>query len=856
MRKTAIKFAISLIVLVILIVSLMIPVASLPSFSNLLNPKTGIWSTSTQSPIVGYTNHTVEFDGKSAKVQVYQEQDGFTAIASNQTWATFYEQGYLTAKYRLLEMDLFRRTIQGNMSAILGSSFLPSDKFYRSLGMYQVAQESAILAKQNASFYSAITNFTAGVNSYIDSLNSGNLPLMFRLIGYTPGPWKLADTFAIQELLTWELSGSTDPVGFNSALTHMPESVIKAFYPTYPASVQSPIDPSSMSPSIYNGPGDINTLSLYTPNPVVNSTNLTGATTSFLGEISNASSAFNSISSDLMGVNPFDPTSFNFNDKGSNNWAVSPSRTNDNGSILANDPHLTTTLPSIWIGFQLVAPGLNVVGVTFPGVPGIILGHNPYLAWGATDGESQQVYYYADETSTAHPGKYYFDGSWVPFVIKNETIPVKGSRSVPFTYTSAVNGAIVTEMNQTLALDWTGLSPGDEGFAVYQMDYAKTITQFKEALNSWSTGIQNWVVSDNSGNIGIFSFGKYPIISQGNPRGILPGTGQYNWTGFIPQQYQPQTYDPSSGYVVSANQVPVSSNYNYYVGWLYESGYRANQISFLLDSSRNYTVKNMESVQLNVHDYSTNIFLNPLIHALKEIPLNNTGKELLTQLESWNGDFSLNSTAATLYYYWLYCYLNDTFLPWLQYYNITEKNGLYSYSFFLGSDAFYHGPLVEDLANWTVNHPDITWFDNPISGVHGNSSVLMGQAFDQAIGQLFSTYGNLDSWKWGMVHDRSVASLLGISALSYQNIPAAGDSNTINAAYGLNSTSGPSWRMIVDMINPLSAVGIYPGGTTENPLSNYYSNTVLDWNQGNYYVLIPANIDQTFHYLYPGGGSP
>ena len=392
MRKAAGKFIVSLVVLAVVLVAVLVPLGSISSFSSLLNPRSGIWASSSGSPQIGYSNITVESHGKVAKVEVFQQADGFTAIASNSTWATYYEQGYLTAKFRLLEMDLFRRTVQGNMSAILGSSFLSSDKFYRSLGMYQVAEQSAALASKNATFYSAISNFTDGVNNYISHLNAGNLPLLFRLIGYIPTALNISDTYAIQELLTWELSGSTDPVGFNTALQNMPSNVLKAFYPAYPASVQSPIDPVALSPSIYSGPGDISSLSLYSKNPVVNETNLTGAVSTLHNEMKAGYNAFNSLPSDmLLGVNPFAPSSFAFYDRGSNNWAVSPSRTGNNGSIVANDPHLSTTLPSIWIGFQLVAPGLNVVGVTFPGVPGVILGHNPYLAWGAPDSESQQV---------------------------------------------------------------------------------------------------------------------------------------------------------------------------------------------------------------------------------------------------------------------------------------------------------------------------------------------------------------------------------------------------------------------------------------------------------------------------------
>ena len=304
------------------------------------------------------------------------------------------------------------------------------------------------------------------------------------------------------------------------------------------------------------------------------------------------------------------------------------------------------------------------------------------------------------------------DGSWTKFDIVNESISVAGSSTVILSIERAANGVIIPGWNGTIAMDWTGLYPTNELAALLSLDYAQNVTSAQNALTNFQVGIQNWAVADRDGNIGIFTYGYYPVIERGNPRGILPGNGSFDWVGSIPISNQPHLYDPSSGFVFSANQIQVSPGYPYYIGWDFESGYRADQIYSTLNSTAHPNVSTMEQLQLSDHDYSSNIFLKPLLAALASSNYSSTAE--FQALSSWNGNMDINSSAATVYYFWLNSYINDTFVPYMSYYNITSDEGLYGTSFFVGSSSISQGPLVEDLANWTVNYPNIQWFNNPI----------------------------------------------------------------------------------------------------------------------------------------------
>lgn len=848
----------SLAGLVVAIVIISIPLGPLPPLSGFLSPNNGIWHAQLPPYATGVQYLNITQNGSSASVVIYRESDGFIGIASDHNWSLYYEQGYLQAEYRLEQLEFLKLASIGDLSSLIGSGGLPSDNFARQIEDLQVAWQEYKSLPKSSYTYMALNEFVMGINHYISGLSPSNYPILFKILSYTPTAWNITDVFALQQIFLWENSaGGTTPLNFNYALQKMNSTVVKAFYPAYPAGIQHPIVPESLNPSVYNFTGNIGNLSLYSPSYNYSSA-VTTSTLNSVREFPGFQTSTSGVPSDQV-LKSLNLQNFPFHDLGSNNWAVNGNKTGSSGALVANDPHLSTTVPSIWIGFQLVSPGQNVIGVTFPGFPGIILGHNQAVGWGATNGQVQQTYFYAETANSSNPWQYYMNGTWHKFSLINESVPVSGGSPESLAVERAANGVVIQTSPATIAMDWTGLNPTDEIQCFLNIDRAGSVLQFKDNISeSFKVAIQNWAVADSHGNIGIFPFGDYPVIEKGNPRGILPGTGPYNWVGFIPQNREPYLYDPSNGFVFSSNQITVSSNYPYYIGWDYESGFRADESYTVLNSTGSYDLAKMQEMQLNVHDFSTNVFLGPLIKALQDAGM--SGTPVFSTLSSWNGNFTLNSTAATFYYFWLSQYLRDVFGPYMKKYGINSSEGFNSSSFFLGSDATYHGPLVEDLMNWTMNYPGVQWFNDPVTGQTRNSSTVMIQAFGETESYLNSTYGSISStWAWGNIHKRQLTSFFGVNSFNTQELPSAGDSNTLDASYGLISSFGPSWRQVVNMSDPLNGMGIYPGGVSENPSSQYYNNTFIPWNNGVYYLLIPytdTSLPAQFLYMYNGGTSP
>ncbi|AAT44096.1 penicillin acylase family protein [Picrophilus oshimae] len=810
------RFFTGLIVIIIVFILLFISLTPLSPFYELLNPETGIYARPPPYSS-GVSTFTIERDNRSASVTVYYENClGFIGIYSNHNWSLFYEQGYLEARYRLAQIEIIKAEATGTLASIIGKSELSSDILSRELLNCPVAREEFQNLSRSSYTYMALSNFVAGINSYINGLTYKDMPLLFKTLNYRPGDWNVTDVLAIQQSFLWENTPANfDPLYFQYALEKMPENIVRALYPAYPAGIQNPIVPYKCNPSVYKETGDINNLSLYTP-----SVNITG-----------------NLNFSVSRCLEF-PSSRSF----SNDWAVNGIKTDNTSALLANDPHLTTSVPSIWMGFQLVSPGMNVIGVVFPGFPGIILGHNRYIAWGATNGQIQETYFYA-EVSKGYT--YLSYNKWLHYKIINETIDVRGSSPYHLMIRIANNGVVMfNESGTEIAMDWTGMHPTYEITFFLNIDRSRDIKGFVSNLTKYfKVAVQNWAVADSNGNIGIYPYGEYPVIEHGDPRGILNGTGISNWIGFVPLRYEPYLYDPARGFVFSDNQITVSDNYPYYIGWDYESGYRADEAYHLLNSSYDVNTDKMKSIQLTVHDYTTNIFLKPLLRAISRYYYNTS---YYNELSNWNGNMSINSTAATIFYFWENNTLNDTFMPYMEKYNINQSNGLFNVSFFLGPDDMYHGPLIEDLVNWTLNDPYSRYFDNPLNGETRNFYTIALTAFNQTIMYLNERYGGIPAW--GNIHKRYLVSFFGINAMNTMDVPAAGDGNTINAAYGIISDFGPSWRLIVNMSRPEDAIGIYPGGISENPLSKYYDNNFIPWNNGLYYKIMPENEPEVFRY--------
>ena len=290
------RLIISVFVLAVAFVLISVPFGPLPPLEKLLNPATGIWAPNISQYATGIHEINITQNGTTSSVTVFNEPDGFIGIASNTTWGMYYEQGYLEAQYRLAQMEVIKREALGTLSGLIGASELSSDVFFRQLEDLQIAQQEVSNLSKTGLTYKATSEFVDGINAYMGNLSQANMPLLFKVLDFTPGKWNITDVFAIQQLFLWENSaGGTDPLYFNYALQQMPEKVIKALYPAYPAGIQNPIVPYSLDTSIYNVTGDISGLSLYTPSYRYANVSVNSSVSSFL-------SSYNSIGTETASI--------------------------------------------------------------------------------------------------------------------------------------------------------------------------------------------------------------------------------------------------------------------------------------------------------------------------------------------------------------------------------------------------------------------------------------------------------------------------------------------------------------------------------------------------------------------------
>lgn len=777
----------------------------LPAILPLLNPGQGVWTEAGQA--VSPTSGSLTLPGLIAPVEVTYTTGGVPHIFARNDHDLFMVQGYLVARDRLFEMDLMRRQASGSLSAILGPSYVAADKAELSLGLLVGARRTMAVMEQSATGKAALADMSAyaqGVNALIrQDEAAGTLPVYFKLVGYHPAPWTAFDSLLVQEDLEQVLALSTGPLDVSILASHVGTRKALQLVPVLPPNPQLPYDPGPYPPS---SPAPL-------PADVVTAAQATAA---------GAASGLIAQAKPLL---PGIAQGFEM----SNNWAVSGSLTASGKPLLAGDPHLSLTLPSIWYEMQLVDPNYHVEGVNFPGAPGIVIGHNQAAAWSATDTENQAVFDYIEKTSAAHPGRYEFNGSWRPFTVRHYTIAVKGKRPVSYTVDWTNNGPILDQYGVKIAMRWTGDYASQDLVALLAMDRATSLSEFEQALSVWSCPVQNWVFADTHGDIALMAPGFYPLVSHGNPELLLDGSGPDQWTGRIPANAQPRIVNPPWGFVWSANQRVVGATYPYDIGQSddFANGYRADTIHAFLSNPANrpFTVASMERLQADNQDHLALLLAPDIAAAGARLGLTGNVATAVERVGSWNGTMDTGSVSATIYWYFLGAYLQATFGPWWQADKVpvaTDPNLAISPE---------NSPLVEDLQVFTASGQS-PWFNNPVTGQTRTAADVMDTALAKALGQIERTYGqNPAHWAWGRVHTRTFNSLAGLAVLSRGPYATGGDINTPDAASPTTptSTSGPSWRMVVDLSNLANSVGVYPGGQSENPLSAHYADGLPTW---------------------------
>lgn len=530
--------------------------------------------------------------GLRERVTIRRDERGIPYIeAANLTDLSF-AQGFVTASDRLWQMEFMRRNMRGELAEILGSPAVAQDKLFRTYGFAQVAESEVALASKEAR--EQLEAYASGVNAYIESLDAKSLPPEFQILQYRPRPWTPADSLLIVKLFFVFLSDTWQTDIMRAALAGVPADKREALLvETSPLDVLVVGSDKAKAKARWSRPRDAG---IRTDVSALRALNEMRASMERVAE--------------RLGA-------LDINREASNNWVVSGKRTASGKPLLANDPHLLASAPSIWHMVHLSAPGLRVAGVTAPGLPGVIIGHNSTIAWGFTNVGPDVADVYLEKFDTQNPRRYMTPAGWREAEVRREEIKVrKGfvgteTETQPLEITVTRHGPVVFEHEgKRYALRWTALDPKlstVEG--LFAINLAHNWTEFQTALTRYTAPMQNMVYADVDGHIGYTAAGRVPVRKSGD--GSLPydgSTDEGEWTGFIPFEKLPRLFDPPSGIIVTANQRIVGTDYPYFLTHEWAAPYRARRILELLEAKPKLTADDFRAIQGDTFSIPASIF--------------------------------------------------------------------------------------------------------------------------------------------------------------------------------------------------------------------------------------------------------
>ncbi|MEU5040374.1 penicillin acylase family protein [Streptomyces griseorubiginosus] len=664
----------------------------------------GYWSVSTVRASFPQTKGSVELQGLSGPVDVKRDSYGIPQIYASSDEDLFMAQGYVQAQDRFYEMDVRRHLTAGRLSEMFGKGTVDDDEALRTMGWDRVAKKEYD-TKLSASTKKYLQAYSKGVNAYLQGKSGKQISLEYAALGfvndYKPEQWTPVDSVSWLKAMAWDLRGNVkDEIDRALMTSRLGPKQIADLYPQYPYSRNKAIVQEGQYNELtgtfeQNGSSKDNGLSGTGGSTSGSGTSSggtgtsTGGTGTSLGGTTGTSSSVGSgtaasaLQSQLSGLSQVladVPTAVGVNGQGigSNSWVVAGEHTITGHPLLANDPHLSASLPSVWYQMGLHCRSLSskcqydVTGYTFAGMPGVVIGHNGKIAWGMTNSGVDVTDLYLEKLSG---DGYLYDGRTVPFTTREETIKVAGGASKKIVVRETNNGPLLSDRSDELvnvgrkatvdnaapdrgdgygvALRWTALDPGTTMDAVFAMDKASNWSDFRAAAALFDVPSQNLVYADAT-NIGYTLPGRIPIRAKGDD-GSLPAPGwdpKYRWTGkYIQQDELPYEYNPARGYIVTANQAVVDKDkypYTLTTDWGY--GTRSQRITDLIEQKikggGKISTDDMRQMQL---DNSSEI-AKLLVPKLLKIDMDDKDvRQAQELLEGWDYTQDADSAAAAYF---------------------------------------------------------------------------------------------------------------------------------------------------------------------------------------------------------------
>ncbi|MGI8314120.1 penicillin acylase family protein [Halobacillus mangrovi] len=725
----------------------------------------------------------VLLEGLQKPVEVTRDGDGVPHIEAENSQDLFKAQGYVQAQDRLFQMELARRQASGTLSEVVGEATVNQDKYFRTLGLRRAAERSLKVYSEDA--VNILQAYADGVNAYIKEAKEENrLPPEFALMGISPDPWTPIDSLTIGKYMAFDLGGHWERQAFNYYLmSQFPEEKAYELFPTYPKAAPTILDES---------------------------------------EVVDVAASFEDV---IL------PHEFN----GSNNWVVSGDRTASGAPMLADDPHLGLATPSIWYQMHLRSPELNVSGVIFAGIPGIILGHNDNVAWGVTNVGPDVQQLYLEKRNPENPHQFLFEEKWEQAKVYEEPIQVKDGETIDYEVVETRHGPVISEFaeqsgkDNVLSLRWTALNATTELEAVLDINKAANWKEFEKGLEKFLTPAQNFVFASKDGTIAYKANGRIPIYE--NPEdALLPMKGweeENLWQGYIPFDELPKIVNPAKGYVATANNKITDESYPYHISHNWAQPYRYEQISQMLEANDQLDEQKVMDMQMDVKNLQAEEFVPFLLETINRSKLASIEKDGIALMEEWNREDERDLAQPLIFHRWM----------------LNLQKVLYEDELPAEMMDLFHGAgqTTDELLRKVRNGEESKWIEEA-----GGIENALTSAYTMTIRNLSKKYGeDPSSWKWGKYH--RVEFTHPLSSISYLERffnpgdpqPVSGSRVTVRAA-GFKENGlvnhGASWRFIIDLENMNDAYHIVGPGQSGHLRSDWYHDQLDDWVEGDYHL--------------------
>ncbi|WP_367154758.1 penicillin acylase family protein [Methylomonas sp. HYX-M1] len=740
--------------------------------------------------------------GLSDTVEIVTDRYGVPHVYAASITDAYLTLGYLHAQERLWQMDLNRRAGSGRLAELLGEQALPQDRFFRVLGLQRAAQ--ANWQQLDQATRTALQAYADGVNAYLDQAHW--LPVEYYLLGAGPERWQPQDSLVWLKTLAWNLSGNWWEELLNFKLQQrLPPKHIADLFPGYPY-----------------------------------------ASVAGLPEYPGNAAATHSLTERLLAFGRLPAKQA----VGSNNWAVDGSRSTSGKPILANDPHLPLTAPSLWYFAHLHAPGLDAIGATLPGIPGVVLGRNRQVAWAFTNTgpDSQDLYF--EQTLPGQTQRYRTPEGAAEFERIDETIRIKGGQTENLTVRLSRHGPLLSDADPdaaqlasdglAIALNWSGLAADDSTIRfILNAGTAANADALRQMARDFHAPQQNIVYADAAGQIGFIAAGRVPLRDQRNVlSGRLPAPGwdsRYDWQGWIPFDDLPQQTGAADGKIVTANQDITPPNYPYFITANWALPYRAERISALLDATERHDTASFAAIQADI----ANPLASELLPFLLATPATLETQQALVLLRAWDGGMREDSPQPLIFAEWLRQLAAVLYREPLG--DLFEQVGDYNPPFL--------ARVLTDRDGAAARWCPAQTADDTVP-----CAAAMQTALQRALHNLREHFGkDMRAWRWGEAHPSlfrhaAFGGLPWLSAWFNVETSSPGGMDSVNVSgYRYDEASGryvgeagPAFRAIYDLAEPDRSLFVLGTGQSGNPLAAQYRDMTGAWRTGAGFPLLTS----------------